>query len=343
MPAIVLVVPGAIETRTGGSIYDRQMAEGLRARGWSVDVREVDQKTPDIFATIADSATVVVDGLLFGAVPDQIERHAGRLRFVTIVHLPLSETPGLSRDRAVVLERREQRSLACAKAVVVTGPRTVEHIVQRGVPRERVVLIQPGTDRAPLAQGSGTGILQLLTVATVNAGKGHDVLIRALARLPSFQWHLTCVGSLDRDPAATARMRALVVSSCLDDRVTFTGELDEAGVAEAYDRADLFVLATCHETFGMAVAEAVARGLPVVSTTTGAIPDIVGDGGLLVPPGDLDALAVALARAVGDKSLRETLAARARAARDRLTTWNAAFDRMSAVLTRVVTDGPFAL
>ena len=129
----------------------------------------------------------------------------------------------------------------------------------------------------------------------------------------------------------------------LEDRVSFAGELDAAALAALYDTADLFVHATLHETYGMVVAEALARGLPVVSTATGAIPDLVGaDAGLLVRPGDPDALTDALSTVLGDDDPRERLAAGARRVRDRLPTWDDAAAKMAAALARLETDGRFA-
>ena len=118
---------------------------------------------------------------------------------------------------------------------------------------------------------------------------------------------MTCAGSLERHPRTVARLRALLREQGLADRVSLVGELDAAALAACYDRADLFVLATLYETYGMAVAEALARGLPIVSTTTGAIPDIVGleeeeAAGLLVAPGDARAFGAALSRVLGDSS-----------------------------------------
>jgi glycosyltransferase involved in cell wall biosynthesis len=119
----------------------------------------------------------------------------------------------------------------------------------------------------------------------------------------------------------------------LDDRVTLVGELDARELDEQYDRADVFVLPTLQETYGMAVAEALARGLPVVSTTTGAIADLVGErAGLLAPPGDVEALAGALARVMGDVRLRARLAEGARRVRDRLPDWQRACAEMATAL-----------
>jgi glycosyltransferase involved in cell wall biosynthesis len=119
----------------------------------------------------------------------------------------------------------------------------------------------------------------------------------------------------------------------VEDRVTLAGDLDARQLAVEYDRADVFVLPTLYEGYGMAVAEALARGLPVVSTATGAIAELVcDDAGIVVPPGDAAAFADALARVVADDFLRAQLAGGARRARARLPTWEAAAAAMGRAL-----------
>jgi glycosyltransferase involved in cell wall biosynthesis len=355
---VTLIVPGRLETRTGGSIYDRQIAIGLRTLGWMVDVRELEGNFPDptaedlaaaarVLAAIPDRSIVLIDGLAFGAMPSVVEREASRLRIVALVHLPLAADVGIDAATAARLQASERRALAAAALVVATGSTTIAALQGYGVERERIVLVEPGTTRAPLARGSAAGPLQLLSVATLNPGKGHEMLFRALASIPQRDWRLTCVGSLDRHPATTARVREALRADGLADRVSLAGELDEAELADCYDRADLFVLATLYETYGMAVAEAIARGLPVVSTTTGAIPKLVdpdGEGaGLLVSPGDAAALAAALSRVLGDARLRGRLAEGARRVRDRLPTWDETASRMAAALEHIGTDGRISL
>jgi glycosyltransferase involved in cell wall biosynthesis len=212
-----------------------------------------------------------------------------------------------------------------------------------GVKRDHITVVEPGTDRAPLARGSQGTHLHLLSVATLNPGKGHEILFRALATVPHHNWRLTCAGSTERHPATSERLSAVLRALDMENRVTLVGEVDDAALAACYDGADLFVLATLHETFGMAVAEAIAHGLAVVSTATGAIVDLVGPGndaaGILVPPGDVKSLADALSLVLADSRLREQLAQGARQARERLRPWDASFTRMSAALQRVAIDG----
>ncbi|HQZ37865.1 MAG TPA: glycosyltransferase family 4 protein [Vicinamibacterales bacterium] len=377
MPAVVLAVAGPLDARTGGSIYNRRMAEGLRARGWTVDARELDGDFPQpsaaaleaaerMYAALPDRCTVLADGLALSAMPDTIERHGRRLRVVALVHLPIAATVGLDKATAARLAEWEQRALGAATRVVVTGRGAWPLLERYGLDRRTLTLVEPGVEPAPLARGSNAPVVRLLSVATVNAGKGHDVLLRALASLdsrsavsrgaasrsagtsvpaahsasrsagtsvPANAWHLTCAGSLTRDSRTAARVRALATELGLESRVTFAGDLDGSDLARAWDYADLFVLATLRETYGMAVAEALARGLPVVSTVAGAIPSLVGeDAGLLVPPGHVEALESALGRVITDPEFRARLAAGARRVRDRLPTWDDAVGKMATTL-----------
>jgi glycosyltransferase involved in cell wall biosynthesis len=344
MRPIVMVVPGRLDTSTGGYVYDRRMAQGLSQYGWSVEVRELDDSFPyptraalehatRVLADLRDGTRVLVDGLALGAMPEVIEHEAARLRIVALVHLPLGADVSIDRNAAARLEASERRALAAAALIIVTGTATLALLTRYGIARNKIVVVEPGTARASLARGSGGTPLRLLSVATLNPNKGHEILIEALSAVPRRDWQLTCVGSVTRHSATTTRVAATIRRLGLEDRVILAGELDAATLDEYYDRADVFVLATLQETYGMAVAEALARGLPVVSTTTGAIPDLVGaDAGLLAPPGNTEALARALARVIGDAGLRAQLTEGARRVRDRLPDWGRAFGKMAIAL-----------
>jgi glycosyltransferase involved in cell wall biosynthesis len=284
-------------------------------------------------SAIGDRGAVLIDGLAFGAMPDEVEREARRLRIVAIVHLPLAAEFGLSEDVSRRLDVSERRAIAAASLIIVTGKATAEALTRSGVAPNLIAIVEPGTDRAPVARGSRGGPVQLLCAATLNPGKGHDILFRALAAAGRDNWRLTCAGSLDRDPQTVRRLRASLRELGLEDRVSLAGDLDAAAMAACYHDADVFVLATLQETYGMAVAEALARGLPVVSTSTGAIPELIGrDAGLIVPTGDTGSLTVALSRVLGQPHLRARLAEGARRVRDRLSTWEDAADKMAEAL-----------
>lgn len=351
MPSVVLLVPGDLQTRTGGYGYDRAIVAGLRDLGWTVDVLSVDRSfpapTPEArahavaaLASLPDGTTVLADGLAFGAMADEAEREAARLRWVGLVHHPLALETGVSREDADRLFTSERRALATTGGVVVTSAATVASVLPYGVSVDRVAVVRPGTDPAPVARGTrGAGGAEvpvaLLAVATLTARKGYDVLFDALAPLGHLSWRLTCAGGDTFDPTTAGALHAQVARLGLADRVTFPGSLDATALDAAYDRADVFVLPTRHEGYGMAIAEAVARGLPVISTPTGAIPELVDDtSGVLVPIDDVDALTTALQRIVGDDVERRRLATGARARRTTLPTWADAARQMADALTR---------
>jgi glycosyltransferase involved in cell wall biosynthesis len=348
MPALTLIVPGRLETRTGGYGYDRRIVAGLRDRGWEVGVigladsfpfpsSEARSEAARALASVPDSATVLIDGLALGVLPAEVEREAERLRMIGLVHHPLAAETGLSADVVAELERSERRALAAVRSVVVTSSATARSLAAYGVSADRVTVVEPGTDPALVASGGRTpSEIALLCVATLTPRKGHELLLGALSSLAQRNWRLTCAGSVDRDPPTVERLRRQLNRSGIADRVEFVGDLDRPALDACYGAADVFVLPTLYEGYGMAVAEALARGLPVVSTATGAIEQLVNGGvspaGVVLPPGDERQFADALSRVIGDDDYRARLAEGALQARRRLPTWDDSCDRMAAAL-----------
>jgi glycosyltransferase involved in cell wall biosynthesis len=345
------VVPGALDTPTGGYAYDRQIIAGLRERGWRVDVHELDggYPIPDpaavaradaLVASLADDTLAVCDGLAFGALPETAAREAARLRLVALVHHPLALETGLDPAAAAALRVSERSALQAARAVIVTSGATAAILADFDVPAHRVTVVEPGTASAPLARGSRRASagadVHLLCVASLVPRKGHQLLVDALYALRARPWRLTCVGSLTLHPETAAGIRALAAARGLGARIRFTGAAHGEALAAAYDAADVFVLPSWYEGYGMAVAEAVASGLPVVATRTGAAGDLVDHrSGILVEPGDLDALTAALDRVIGDEACRAALAAGAAARAAALPTWPQAAARFETALLKV--------
>jgi glycosyltransferase involved in cell wall biosynthesis len=343
MMQVHFVVPGPLDQRTGGYLYDRRIVEGLRAQGKAVKVHELAGRFPlvDAAARAAAAAALkaaadglpVIDGLALPAFAGQRARLPRA--WLALVHHPLALESGLTAAQAEALARVEGRLLPLAPRLVVTSPQTVADVGAYDVPPERIGVVLPGTDPAPLARGSGGRGLALLCVASLTPRKGHLVLLEALAGLLDLEWHLTCVGSLERDPPTAQAVAAAIARRGLDDRVSLLGEQDEAGLAPLYDRADLFVLASFHEGYGMVLAEALARGLPIVATKAGAIPGTVPpSAGILVEPGDPAALAGALRQIMTEPALRDLLCAGAASERERLPRWDDAVRAFAAELER---------
>ncbi|PZQ02432.1 MAG: hypothetical protein DI587_03095 [Variovorax paradoxus] len=342
----VFLVPGDAQARTGGTLYDRRIVAGLRAQGWRVDWCSPGDgfPWPDAAAraqaaacveALPDGALVVADGLAFGALPELAERHAARLCWVALVHHPLALESGLSAQAQAQLQASERRALACARQVLVTSPATVGALQAYAVPAARIAVVEPGTDPVAPARGSGQGLF-LLCVATVTPRKAHALLLQALAGLRERPWHLHCAGSLARDADTAAAARALAQSLGLADRVTWHGEVDAQALQALYAQADLFVLPSLYEGYGMAFAEALAHGLPVLGCAAGAVPDTVpASAGVLVPPGDGVALQAALQALLDDAPRRRALADGAHAAGQRLPRWEQSAARFAAVLEAV--------
>ncbi|WUI02144.1 glycosyltransferase family 4 protein [Spirillospora sp. NBC_00431] len=347
---IAVVVPGDIDDAdapSGGNHYDRMLCAELAASGRPV--RELalpgTWPRPDAaaraglaraLAGLPDGSVVLLDGLVACGVPEIVVPEAGRLRLAVLVHLPLADEPGQAD-----LNAAERETLEAAGAVVATSPWAREHLIaHHGLEASRVHAVPPGTEAAPLASGTD-GATRLLCVASVTPRKGHDTLVEALATVAHLPWRCECVGPLRRDPEHVTRLRRLIGRHGLDDRVQLEGPLTGKRLDDAYASADLLVLASRAETYGMVVTEALARGVPVVATSVDGVPATLGwdpSGavpGLLVPPDDPGALAAALRRWLVEPDLRGRLRAAARLRRDTLPGWDDTARRMATVLSRL--------
>jgi glycosyltransferase involved in cell wall biosynthesis len=330
---LAFAVPGDLATPTGGYGYDRRIIQELRRLGWRVDILDIGYGFPfpnlaqratamAILSGVADGCPIVIDGLAFGALPE-----AGALRprmpLIALVHLPLALEPGLDAAQVDAFRKSERAALAASAHVVVTSKATARIVIaDYGVPPQRVSVVRPGNDPVPQARGSCDSIVRLLSIGSVVPGKGYDLLIAALATLADMPWRLTIAGDRTRNPATAAQLDADIEAYGLDNRVAVLGAVPPERIIELYLASDIFVLASRFEGYGMALAEAIAHGLPVVSTMAGAIPDTVPVGtGLLVPADDAAALAQALRRLIGDPAERQRLATNARAAAAQLPTW----------------------
>ncbi len=345
---LTLIVAGDPDQLTGGYVYDARMVAALRARGRAVEVIGLAGRFPvpdDLarqsmaraLAALPDGARVVIDGLAMGGLPEVIAPHADRLSIIALVHHPLADETGLVAVSRRQLFDSESRALALARGVIVTSRFTARGLGRFGVAASRLHVVEPGVEPAPLAASAldlePPGPRRLLCVATLIPRKGHDVLLTALSGLQERDWTLEVVGSHARDPDHAARLFACARRHGLEQRILWAGERDAAGLAAAYQRAELFVLPSRYEGYGMVVTEALARGLPIITTTGGALADTLPPGaGLAVPPDDAAALGEALAVWLDDAELRRRLRRGAREARHDLGDWQQAGDRFRDAL-----------
>ncbi|GHE20218.1 glycosyltransferase family 4 protein [Halomonas urumqiensis] len=346
--ALTLIVAGSPDQLTGGYVYDARIVSAMRARGRRVDVVGLDGRFPDpddqarrsmaeALAALPDNALVVIDGLAMGGMPEVVAPHADRLSIVGLVHHPLADETGLDDGTRQRLLDSETQALALARQIIVTSHYTARGLSRFGVEPSRLAVVEPGVEPAALA-ASALDIekerpARLLCVATLTPRKGYDVLVEALAGLGDRDWVFEAIGSDERDAEHAAMLFESTRRHGMESRLHWVGERDAAGLAEAYHRADLFVLPSRYEGYGMVVTEALARGLPVITTTGGALADTLPAGaGIAVPPGDAGALREALAAWLDDAALRRRLRRGAREARQALADWQQAGDRFLAVL-----------
>jgi glycosyltransferase involved in cell wall biosynthesis len=345
--AVHFIVPAGIDDParpSGGNGYDRRIARGLDAAGWTVHLHEVPGSWPwpegrslgalaAVVRGIPDDALVLLDGLVASPAPEVLSSETGRLRLVVLVHMPLGQ--GTTDDGA---REREGTVLSAAASVVTTSAWARRALLELyALPGDRVQVAEPGVDRAEVAPGTETAGA-LLSVAAVIPAKGHDVLLEALAPLAGLRWQCECVGSLERDPAFVDRLRQRVRDGGMDGRVRFSGPRIGTDLARSYAAADLLVVPSRAETYGMVIAEALAHGLPIVAAEVGGVPEALGrsaDGtrpGLLVPAGDPAALRDALRAWLADPGLRRRLRAAARERRAALAGWSTATAAVAEVL-----------
>ncbi|HEY8729500.1 MAG TPA: glycosyltransferase family 4 protein, partial [Acidothermaceae bacterium] len=283
-----LVLPSNVDDPSqpsGGNRYDRRVSDALRAAG--VDVREhaivgdwpaADARATNALAAVVadlpDGAAVLIDGLIASAMPEVLVPHARRLALVVLVHLPLGYQP--DRDQATV-RARECDVLLAASGIVVTSSWTRSWLIDTyAIAPQRIHVAAPGNDPAAVAPGTLDG-RALLCVAAVVPHKGHDVMIAALAELGRESWRLVIIGSLDRDRDFVERVRRQAAASAIDDRIDFRGARIAAEVERAYAAADLVVLPSHFETYGMVVTESLAHGVPVLATDAGGIAEALGE------------------------------------------------------------------
>jgi len=348
--AVHVVVPEGVDDParpSGGNTYDRQVCRGLAALGWAVHEHAVPGAWPRPGETghaalaraigrIPDGAVVLLDGLIASTAPEALVPQARRLRQVVLVHMPLGHRP--PDDEAGAVRAREREILEAATAVVTTSAWTRRRLGELyALPADRVHVTEPGVDAAHLAPGTAAGD-SLLCVAALTPDKGHDVLLDGLAMATDLSWRCECVGSLVRDPAFADGMRRRVRDIGLGDRVRFPGPCTGRELDRVYAAGDLLVLPSHAETYGMVVTEALSRGLPVLATEVGGVPEALGHGedgtraGVLVPPGDPAALGAALRNWLCDAELRERLRRAARERRASLPRWPATASVLAGVL-----------
>jgi glycosyltransferase involved in cell wall biosynthesis len=348
---LIFAIPGNLSLLTGGYGYAREIIARLPEAGIDVVHSQLPESFPNprqgdlgeaiqaVNAAVSPGDIVLIDGLAYGVFSEAAIR-AIRAPIIALCHHPLGLEAGLTPARSQALIASEIKALALATRVIVSSAHTARVLNQDfAVPASRIAIAPPGTEPAPRAIGSG-GPVALLAVGTITPRKAFNLFVEALAGLQDLEWRLNIVGGTHYAPETAVELQTLIAARGLSRRIACLGELKGTALGDIFHRSDIFVSSSLYEGYGMALAEAAARGLPVITTTGGAAAETVPDeAALKVPPGDVAALGEALRRLIGDAALRQRLSGASWRAGQKLPRWS---DTVSAVARAVREAAPAA-
>jgi glycosyltransferase involved in cell wall biosynthesis len=332
---VAFITVGDTGRKTGGYLYNGRVISGLRNRGFEIEEVVAGGASPDEQRTAAprfgstfDPArfdAIVVDAFARIAVAPHVDRWLSWRPVVALVHELPSVAGGGSWPGTVASERNYEESLLRADRLVAVSDHGRNVLLGRGVSPGRIHVVPPGFDSIPVGVGShvqrGGGPVRALCVAQWIERKGIRTLVEAWTLRERKGAVLELIGETDADPdyavqvtdaIETAPRGSIVVSGCVDD----------AALGASYAAADLFVLPSRYEGYGIVYAEALARGLPIIACDAGPVPDLVGrEAAVLVRPDDREALSAALGLLLGDPTLRVRMSAAASRRASRLPGW----------------------
>jgi glycosyltransferase involved in cell wall biosynthesis len=333
---VTLFVPGSFPATTGAIVFDTRLAEELRGLGHEVTIVPIAGTHPMPDAAARASAaerwqasqhrtppgTAIIDGFCLYAF-DGLQQSLSAARAIGMVHHPMSEEPQLPQAERDAFRAIEQRIIPQLGRIVVPSEAVRSQLTAAlSLPPAAVEVITPGIREAARSAGSGGRRCHLLAIGSLIPRKGHDTVLRALAGLGDLDWTLTICGDAGIEPEHAAALRALAETAGLAGRVVFAGACTPAQLESIWQAADLFVSGSCFEGYGMAVAEAVRRGLPLAVTSAAAAAEVIPlQGSVIVEPGDHVQLGKALRRLIFSAPLRREMADAAWQAGRAFPTW----------------------
>ncbi len=343
MLRVAVVTVGDTGRKTGGHLYNARVFSGLRERGLEVEEVVVcgaspdDQRSaiPHLGSTFDPSGfdVVVVDALARIVVAPYLHLWPASRPVVTLVH----ELPSVagSESSSAASERAYEEPLLRADRLVAVSEHGRGVLLSRGVAPERIHVVPPGFDGIPVADEPDVerdGPIRALCVAQWIPRKGILILVEAWTLRERPGAVLELVGETSSDPEYEQRVRT-AIEAARPGSIVVSGSVDDAALGGAYASADLFVLPSRYEGYGIVYAEALASGLPVIACEVGPVPELVGpEAAVLVQPDDREALAAALDRLLEDTAHRRRMSAAAARRASSLPRWEDTIAGFHAVL-----------
>lgn len=324
---------GETSRLTGGYLYHARVFAGLRKEGIEVETFVASGAAPAEQEAAAPRLgprldlrrfdAIVVDALARIVCAPWLDGWRASCPVVAMVH----ELPSIAAGGEVAREQEFEEPLLRADHLVAVSDHGRSILQSRGVPAERIRVVSPGFDRlSPPDAGAKQSarkdsLVRALCVAQWIPRKDILDLVRAWTAHERSGAMLELIGETDADPAYAASVRA-AIAGAPDSSIRVSGAVDDATLGAAYAAADLFVLPSRYEGYGIVYAEALAHGLPIVACDVGPVPELVGEeAALLVPPDDIEALSGALNQLLGDPALRNRMSEAAYCRAEGLPTW----------------------
>ncbi len=314
---VLFVIPGDINLPTGGYRYDREIINAWKTTGVDIKLISINGNYPfpseaekqDAIAqvdTFPKADIAVVDGLLGGISPGFLQKLCKIMPVVALIHHPLCLENGLDEATAQSLKQSEKQGLEFISNIITTSPTTSKTVAELfGFNTDKIHTVLPGVDRSATSTGNDDRTINLLCVGSVIKRKGHKDLLLALSKLTHLDWRLDCIGSTNFDKILFDELQMIIKQEKLTGKIKFHGGVTEEALEKACSKTDVFVLPSLFEGYGMAYAEAIVRGIPVIGTIAGAIPETVPENcGILVKPSDVSSLANALETMISNETLR---------------------------------------
>lgn len=352
---IGLLIYGSLDTLSGGYLYDRKLVAFLREQGDEVNIISLPWR--NYAAHLSDNLSFRLPPNLDILIQDELN-HPSLLAanqhkpypVVSLVHhLRCSELrPAWQNNFYRLVERRYLQSVDGFIFNSQTTRKVVTSLIGNKKPE---IVAYPPTDRFGaalpeafvLSRAAEPAPLRLLFIGNVIPRKGLETLLEALHR-SSTTFHLDVVGSIVSDPAYGQKMQRLATVYGLRSTVNFHGPLDNLPLIEKMRSAQVMVVPSSYEGFGIVYLEGMAFGLPAIGTTAGAAGEIIADGetGFLVHPGDAATLAARLEALSADRNLLARLAFNARQRYQHQPSWQQTAGEIREFLkTMIVKNTPY--